>query len=463
MKRKRENKVRKNRAIIEAMVRGGLDMGTGKLAHGQMTHISKKFGVPMSTFHRIETEAIKHAETVQSATPGTPTFVYCTSPAVRGNQKGRKCKYTAEEELHAKLLELDAKQRTRVRTVAHHLDVALSTVDLYVKKGMIKRSKAYVSPNLTTKHKLNRLRSIWSYIDPTPIGGRYFYCNMRSTFHLDEKWFFICRTSEGYYLCPEEEAPAQKVHRKSHISKVMFLCVVARPMLANGRLTDGKVGCWPVGQLKQQKRVSKNRAAGTWKFVNETIDFESYKQIVIDKVLPVLRAGCPWSLSHYPNGQPKVLYIQDDGAGAHSKLAEDPEFIAACTAGGFHFQLLRQPSQSPDLNVLDLGFFNHLQSLTWRRRIFKSPEGLIKAVCRAWLDSPNEALNDVYLTLQSSMTATIEVAGDNNYKLFPHMFKARRRNRSDADELGPVPDRLHVTQQEMEKLQADIVTLTQQL
>ena len=365
--------------------------------------------------------------------------------------------------MHAKLLEMDPKKRTRVAAVAKHLDVAPSTVQLYIKKGMIKRSKAWVSPNLTTKHKLNRLRFIQSYINPTAtIGGKYFYYDMRSTFHLDEKWFFICRTSKGYYLTPEEKAPAQKVHHKKHISKVMFLCTVARPMLANGRYTDGKVGCWPVGELKQQQKVSKNAAAGTWKFVNETIDYEGYKRMLIDKVLPALRAGCPRSLSHSANGQPKILYLQDDGAGAHGKLAEDPEFLAACTADGFHFQLRRQPSQSPDLNVLDLGFFNHLQSLTWRRKIFKSPEGLIKAVYRAWLDSPNEALNDVFLTLQSIMTATIEVGGDNNYK-FPHMYKARRRNRGDADELGPVPDRLHITQQEMEKLEADIVTLTNQL
>ncbi|CAN0106048.1 unnamed protein product, partial [Heterosigma akashiwo] len=283
---------------------------------------------------------------------------------------------------------MDPKKRIRVAAVAEHLDVAPSTVQLYIKKGMIKRSKAWVSPNLTTKHKLNRLRFIRSYINPTPT-----------------------------------IAPAQKVHHKKHISKVMFLCVVARPMLAHGRFTDGKVGCWPVGQLKQQQqKVSKNAAAGTWKFVNETIDYEGYKRMVIDRVLPALWAGCPRSLSHFANGQPKILYIQDDGAGAHGKLAEDPEFLAACTAGGFHFQLRRQPSQSPDLNVLDLGFFNHLQSLTWRRKNFKSPEGLIKAVYRAWLDSPNEALNDVFLTLQSIMTATIEVAGDNNYK-FPHMYK----------------------------------------
>ncbi|CAM9779712.1 unnamed protein product, partial [Heterosigma akashiwo] len=321
---------------------------------------------------------------------------------------------------------MDPKKRTSVAAVAKYLDVAPSTVQLYIKKGMIKRSKAWVSPNLTTKHKLNRLRFIRSYINPTAtIGGKYFYYSMRSTFHLDEKWFFICRTSQGYILTPEEQAPAQKVHHKKHTSKkVMFLCVVARPMLAHGRLTDGKVGCWPVGQLKQQQKVSKNAAAGTWKFVNETIDYEGYKRMVIDRVLPALWAGCPRSLSHFANGQPKVLYIQDDGACAHGKLAEDPEFLAACTAGGFDFQLRRQPSQSPDLNVLDLGFFNHLQSLTWRRKFFKSPEGLIKAAYRAWLDSPNEALNDVFLTLQSIMTATIEVAGDNNYK-FPHMYKAR--------------------------------------
>ena len=69
-----------------------------------------------------------------------------------------------------------------------------------------------------------------------------------------------------------------------------------------------------------------------------------------------------------------VLYIQDDGADAHGKLAEDPEFIAVCTGKGLHFR--RQPSQSPGMNKLDLGFFNDLQSLNWRKQIFTSSEGL---------------------------------------------------------------------------------------
>ena len=112
------------------MVRGGLDLGTGKLAHGQMNYIHKKFSVPLSTLRRYKTDAIKHAELLRTATVGSPTVVFCTSPALKGEYKGRTAKYT-EEELHAKLQEMDPELRSRVIDVAKHLDVSTSTVHSY--------------------------------------------------------------------------------------------------------------------------------------------------------------------------------------------------------------------------------------------------------------------------------------------------------------------------------------------
>ena len=41
----------------------------------------------------------------------------------------------------------------------------------------------------------------------------------------------------------------------------------------------------------------------------------------------------------------------------------DPEFVAAATADGWNISLYCQPPNSPDTNVLDLGFFGAIQSL----------------------------------------------------------------------------------------------------
>lgn len=211
----------------------------------------------------------------------------------------------------------------------------------------------------------------------------------------------------------------QKIDRNSpHVTKVMFLWVVARPKLISGRYSNGKVGCWPIA------RLSNDRASGSWIIsISESSAFDNYKQMMIERVLPALRSGCPRSISHNSNDTPKVLYLQADSSYIHYKLGKDPVFLAACRAEGFHFKLRRQPPLSPDLNVVHLGFFNHMQSSpTWRQQIFSTPEAVITAVYQAWRDYSNEALNDVYLTLQSVMTATICDAGNNGYVWFLHLW-----------------------------------------
>ncbi len=140
---------------------------------------------------------------------------------------------------------------------------------------------------LHTKHKLNRLKFIRSYINPDNMDGKYFYEPMHSTFHL------LLRA-----------APVQKINRNSpHVTKVMFFWVVARPKLISGRYSNGKVGCWPIA------RLSNDRASGSWIIsISESSAFDNYKQMMIEKVLPALRSGCPRSISHNSDGTPKVLY-----------------------------------------------------------------------------------------------------------------------------------------------------------
>ncbi|CAN0126295.1 unnamed protein product, partial [Heterosigma akashiwo] len=153
-----------------------------------------------------------------------------------------------------------------------------------------------------------------------------------------------------------------------------------------------------------------------------------YKQYLIEKVLPMLRSKLPRDRSHNPDGTPKTVYLQDDGASPHKKILVDPDFLAACTAEGFHFEMRRQPAQSPDLNILDLGFFAHLQAITYHLKCGADEKELILRVFRAWNSSKPEILNDLFLTLQSIMKCIIEQAGKNDYK-FPRLHKDKLKNR----------------------------------
>ena len=80
-------------------------------------------------------------------------------------------------------------------------------------------------------------------------GGARHFDNMHNLVMVDEKWFYMLKQGQKYTTFLEgEEVPIYKVQHKSHIQKVMFLAVVARPRrdtVAN-RNFDGKIGIFPV-------------------------------------------------------------------------------------------------------------------------------------------------------------------------------------------------------------------------
>jgi hypothetical protein len=56
------------------------------------------------------------------------------------------------------------------------------------------------------------------------------------------------------------------------------------------------------------------------------------------------------------------IFIQQDNEKTHV-LPNDHEFLEATAIGGWNINLVCQPLNSPDINILDLGLFAALQSL----------------------------------------------------------------------------------------------------
>lgn len=65
--------------------------------------------------------------------------------------------------------------------------------------------------------------------------------------HVDEKWFFTTLRNRRFWVAPGEKTPSIAVASKSHITKVMFLGAVARPVQAHG--FDGRIGLYPCRTL----------------------------------------------------------------------------------------------------------------------------------------------------------------------------------------------------------------------
>ncbi|KAM3341368.1 hypothetical protein P3S68_029003 [Capsicum galapagoense] len=274
-------------------------------------------------------------------------------------------------------------RRTNIRSLAFAMNMAKSTVFRRVKDGTLRPHSNSIKPQLTEGNKKVRLQYCLSMIDQNTIHINPMFMNMFNYVHIDEKWFFLSKKVERYYLLPGEHEPDpyRSYKSKNFIPKVMFMAAVARTM-----------------ETKPIQSVTKDIT----------------RACLIEKVLPAIRAKWPASDSNNP------IFLQQDNARPHIGN-NDLEFIEAARQDGFDIRLCFQPSNSPDLNVLDLGFFRAIQSLQYQKAP-KNVDELVEAVERSFDEMKAKQLNHVFLTLQSCMIEVMKDSGGNNYKV-PHLNK----------------------------------------
>ena len=159
------------------------------------------------------------------------------------------------------------------------------------------------------------------------------------------------------------------------------MTALARPRFdSNGNCTfDGKIGCFPFVTYEPAKRSSANRPAGTIEMKPiESITKEVIRIFLIEKVLPAIRAKWPREDAN------KHIYIQQDNARPHI-APNDKLFCDAAKQHGFDIRLICQPANSPDFNILDLEFFNSIQSIQYKTTA-KTTAELVTAVDKVMFD-----------------------------------------------------------------------------
>ncbi|KAF0684572.1 Aste57867_23454 [Aphanomyces stellatus] len=394
----------------EAILREALMHSNGhfmkRMPNGFGQMLAAKYSCHVSCVRRI----LQHAR-VQGMGSGNMIV------SVASKKKGRcgRPPSHAPTEVKAKLQELPLSQRTNLRAVSFHSGISYGSLHRYLKKGVFRSHSSALRPLLTDANKLNRVKFALSFIKP---GGEV--CEMNNHVHLDEKWFYLTKERRTYYLIPGEEGPDRKCKSKRFITKVMFLTAVARPRYVDdlGTWWDGKVGTWPFVQTANALRSSVNRPAGTPETKVVTVTKDVYRSYLVEKVMPAVVSSWP--------GPPTQILLQHDNAKAHvtSSDAALQVKIHEYKQQGWTFELAPQPPNSPDMNVLDLGFFASLQSLQHRESA-KSIDQLIANVNRAFVDYPCERLDRTFVTLQSCMIETLKVGGNNAYKI-PHMSKVKQ-------------------------------------
>ncbi|XP_057793005.1 uncharacterized protein LOC131009608 [Salvia miltiorrhiza] len=356
----------------------------GKLHHGTITAAMAKWGCCRSSVSRLWQAAKKeqaqgHLVSVQS-------------------KKINKCR-RKRVQIDLKLISsLELHKRGTIRRLATGINCSKSTVGRWISKGLIRAHSSVIRPDLTAPNKLLRLRFSLEQIE------------------YDEKWFYITKANHKFYLTPEETDPHRTCKSKKFIKKVMFSCVVGRPLFNEDGsvLFDGKIGIFPFREMVPAKRTSKNRLAGTMEEKQiQSITKEVMKACYISKLILAI-----WD--KWPQFASKTIYIQQDNARPHIK-DNDPDWRAAATANGFDIKIIHQPPNSPDTNINDLGWFRAIQSLQVQS-VATTEHELVQAVEKSFEELSPHTLNAVFLSLQGCLIEIMKVRGQNCHKL-PHMKK----------------------------------------
>ena len=236
---------------------------------------------------------------------------------------------------------------------------------------------------------------------------------MEDLIHIDKKWFYLTKDGQRFIIAVDEAELYWLVQHKSFLTKIMFLCAVAMPRydMNKNAWFDRKIGIWPIGKWELVKQSSKKCAKGMPAWKNQSIMRDVYQEYLVQKLLPALKHK--WLTN---NGR---IQLQQDGTKSHI-LDDDEEFKEVVDDIGLSVTVYTQSPNSPDTNILNLGFFRVIQS--FNDDCPANEEELIKSVEKAYGEYPMRKLNHVWLTLQSCFNMIIENDGGNDYKIL-HMGK----------------------------------------
>jgi hypothetical protein len=312
---------------------------------------------------------------------------------------------------------------------------SLGTINTYLKQMGAQVKTLHVKPSLSDDHKISRANFVLnqrnnnqSHIQPN---GNFYFLNMLNTVHVDESWFWVRNVAQKILILPGTVLPdVATVKHKSHIQKMMFLTAMARPQMVekpNGSKVwfDGKIGMWPCRRIVKAKRSSTNRPAGTDLIEPRSMDSEYYRELVClpGGLLDKVKEKMPWM-----HGRP--LFIQHDGAKPHNGHGNAEYFDAQGSLDGWNIQFITQPAQSPDLNILDLGFFASLKARVSHLKIgANNLEDLMDRVENAYDDYDRETLDAIWAQLFSVYKCILEVKGGNDYTL-PHAGNRKNQKSS---------------------------------
>ena len=365
-----------------------------------------------------------------------------------------------------KLIDIDQEfnGRLRYRQLAKKMTAAgcpicANTARKWTKRLGSKMTRRKIKPLLKSKHKFDRLHWVMSNEIVEGADGTKSFTNFHDTAHGDESWIWLmadgtlCRVypnRDGTFTMPEPP----RVRHKSHIPKVMFLVVNARPRPEYN--FDGKIGIWEFSEIVHTRN-------GDEKVLNISVNADVYRAKIVSKggVFEAMRAKMWWfhKDATMPDGSAtpeagQPLYYQHDGARPHTAKKNTQVWATHGAMKGFDIRVVTQPAQSPDLNINDLCFFRSLKSRL-AGHTYSDLVSMLAAAKAAYQEYDGDTLERAWRVLHTVYRGILRTGGDNTYQLSGNTRKGWRHG-LDADNALPPREVMEAAQKRFEELGTEL-------
>lgn len=365
----------------------------GKMKKGSINAAATQFKCHPLTISRIWKRALENQQATDEVS---------LNAASRKGNSGRKRKDFTENV--KKINELPAHKRKNIRMLAREINVPKTTLFRILKRreNVKEENNAVIEPHLLTdENKRERVKFCLS-----KIAANGYFENFFDTVHIDKKWFYLTRVGETLQLTLSEKPSQQICRTKGFIAKVMFLAAVARPRFneQNYCTFDGKIGIWPFTKQVAAKRENQNRPKGSIETKSlDSITEDEVKKVMLEKLYPAIKRLWPTESTTVP------IHIQQGNAKPHVD-ENDPCLVREGTENWWNIRLKSQPANSPDFNVLELGFFHSIRSLEHQKDI-KNIDDLVAATEKAFYELSPQTLNMTFLSYQHAMMSALKENG----------------------------------------------------
>ena len=145
------------------------------------------------------------------------------------------------------------------------------------------------------------------------------------------------------------------------MAKVMFMVDVERPRrdYKRKRFFDGMLGCHTLLEKKEAKRNRRKRLRSTICTIPITyVTKEVTKEKIIKILIPTIKQQLPRDT--------RTIIIQLDGVSNHN-IEHDHDVNREIYDSDLTIKFKKQPPKNTDLNLLDLGYFNNIQGLQYKK------------------------------------------------------------------------------------------------